>query len=179
MRYVITGGPSVGKTTIIKLLASRGYPTVPEVSRMIIEEELKNGGNLLPWKNLALFQEEVIRRQLLLEQEVTLKETFLDRGIIDGYAYCRIGNIEPPKQIHEHGFNRYKKVFLLDPLPEYHTDAVRKEDPELARRIHQTIGEAYIMFGYDLITVPVSSPEERVEYILKHAIHTPLAALPS
>ncbi len=49
-KYVLTGGPSVGKITVIEILAKRGYKILPEVARMIIEEERIKGTDILPWK---------------------------------------------------------------------------------------------------------------------------------
>ena len=57
--HVITGGPGVGKTTVVEILARRGYAIVPEAARMIIEEERLKDSDVLPWKNLSLFQIEV------------------------------------------------------------------------------------------------------------------------
>lgn len=51
-KYVITGGPGIGKTTVIELLASRGYVIVLEVARLITEEEKSKGSDILPWLNL-------------------------------------------------------------------------------------------------------------------------------
>ena len=53
-RIVITGGPGFGKTSIIDELESRNFPCQHEVSRTIIKEQLEIGGDILPWKNLAV-----------------------------------------------------------------------------------------------------------------------------
>jgi len=42
-RHVITGGPGVGKTTTLELLASRGYATVRETARDIIAAQQEAG----------------------------------------------------------------------------------------------------------------------------------------
>jgi predicted ATPase len=36
--YVITGGPSTGKTTTVTALTQRGYHVVEEAARLVIEE---------------------------------------------------------------------------------------------------------------------------------------------
>ena len=41
--YVITGGPSTGKTTLLEELAKRGYKTIPEVARVVIDEGIAAG----------------------------------------------------------------------------------------------------------------------------------------
>lgn len=166
--YVITGGPSVGKTTVIELLAEKGFGIMPEIARMIIEEEQIKGSDILPWKNLKKFQEQVVLRQLEQEKEISKLNTFLDRSIIDGYAYCVLGNIEPPAKIERSARGRYEKVFLLEPLKSYIQDETRKEDREVAHQIHSEIIKAYEFFGYDLIHVPVLPPTERFEFIVKN-----------
>jgi len=121
-KYVITSGPGNGKTTVIEILASRGYTVVPEAARLIIEEERLKDSDILPWKNLAKFQEKLVVRQLELESSVKSEVIFLDRGIVDGYAYCKDGNIPSPQLILDNAKNRYYKVFLLDPLNIYKKD---------------------------------------------------------
>ena len=41
-RYVLTGGPCSGKTTVLNILAKCGYPVVPELAREMIEKEILN-----------------------------------------------------------------------------------------------------------------------------------------
>ena len=40
---MITGAPCCGKTTLIDLLADKGFQTVPEVGRQYVEGELARG----------------------------------------------------------------------------------------------------------------------------------------
>src|SRR5580658_9663936 len=81
MRAVITGGPSVGKTTIITLLAERGFRVVEEFATQIIKE-----GKILPWVDRSKFQAEVLRRQVQAESAIRNYPgpIFLDRGLFDG-----------------------------------------------------------------------------------------------
>ena len=79
MRAVITGGPSVGKTTIISQLSQRGFKVVEEFATQIIKE-----GQVLPWVDRIGFQEEVLKRQLAAEAELQrLRRTSLPRSRID------------------------------------------------------------------------------------------------
>src|SRR3989338_5301871 len=47
-RYILTGGPGAGKTSIINFLAQKGYLAVPEAATQIIEEDL-NKDIKKPW----------------------------------------------------------------------------------------------------------------------------------
>ncbi len=165
-KYVLTGGPGVGKSTVIKLLAFKGYSVIPETARTVIEEECAKKSDTVPWGNLKKFQEVVAQRQLEIESEIKSGEVFLDRGIVDGYAYCLEGNIPAPKIIFDHGKNRYDKIFLLAPLSHYENDRIRKEKKEFQAVVHALIKQAYLEFGYVIIPVPMLSVEERVAFIL-------------
>ena len=164
-KYVITGGPGVGKTTTLNELEKLGYSTLPEVARQIIAEQMPNG--VLPWTNLAEFQNLVVNRQLDLERRVK-GIAFLDRGVIDGVGYCLAGGIKVPQKLYTACKTAdYAGVFLLDKLPAYCKDTERKESVDEAQRIHNAIAEAYVMHGYTLIRVPVLLPKERAEFIFQ------------
>ncbi|MBI4148219.1 ATP-binding protein [Candidatus Woesearchaeota archaeon] len=166
LRYVITGGPGVGKTTVITELGNLGYTTLKEVARQIIGEQLPQG--ILPWTQLAEFQLLVLERQIDLETRIHGQTVFCDRGVIDGIGYCREGNIAIPAQLaYEATHHLYTGVFVLDPLDTYYTDTERVEDAQRARTIHDLITDSYTRAGYDVIRVPVLPPNERVTFILE------------
>jgi len=152
---VITGGPGAGKTTILNELRNRGHQIVPEAARMIIE----NGWGD-PRKDLTGFQKKVVALQLSLEELVD-GLAFCDRGLIDTVAYSQLGNIESIK-LPKH---RYAGIFLVEPVP-FENDSVRWESEEQAKKIHSAIEMAYRIFNYDIVKVPVLSPEERAEFIV-------------
>ena len=54
-KYIITGAPGTGKTSIINDLISRDFSCVKENSREVISEQLLTGGDILPWKNQIAF----------------------------------------------------------------------------------------------------------------------------
>jgi predicted ATPase len=170
-KYVLTGGPGIGKTTLIELLASKGFAIVPEASRSIIEEEKIKGSENLPWKNLAGFQALVAKRQLEAEEEAFKGKNecvFLDRGIVDGKAYSIYGKTIHEPIIDASALKRYDKIFILDKLPEYKNDAERVEDHAFAQEIHDLLYKTYKDFGYEPILVPVLPPKERLEFVLRN-----------
>ena len=168
-KYVLTGGASVGKTTIINMLAAKGYSIVPEAADDIIRaENLKPHRGVLGVGDTYLFQQFVAERQLQIEEAAHGEIMFLDRGMGDGYAYCKFKGVAVPSLVMENSRNRYDKVFLLDSLDIYEYDGVRSGSLEEAKKIQPFIEEAYIFFGYTPIHVPAMKPEERVEFILKN-----------
>jgi len=165
-RYVITGGPATGKSTLLNVLSVRGYPIVPEAARIIIEREMAADSDCLPWRNLQKFQNTVSQTQFELENQYTQGEVFSDRSIIDGFAYSKLDGIVVPEVVIQNGRNRYDLVFLLEPLPVYETDSSRKESREKALLIQKELESAYKEFRYSPIKVPVLSPEERADFVL-------------
>lgn len=167
-RYVLTGGPGVGKSTTIRLLQDKGFEVVSETAQEIIESEMRKQAGILPWTDLYQFQEIVLEQQLQKEESAISSKVFLDRSIIDGHAYCILGNIQTPTRLHESAIGRYDKIFVLDPLPTYENNSYRKEDKQTALRAHAAIQDAYRYFGYDIISIPPIDPDERVRMILAH-----------
>lgn len=165
-KYVVTGGPGCGKTTLIDEMKKKGYYTIPEVARQIIDEQLKNGGNLLPWTNRDGFQRKVAEVQRDLESKIPIKKTaILDRGMLDGLAYYLNDNIKPPEGLYDPSNTNYEVIFIPDELPNYVNDEARMEDLETARKLHKLLRDVYEKAGYVVKNVPVMSPEERANYI--------------
>jgi predicted ATPase len=82
-RVIVTGGPGVGKTTLLAELAAMGYTAVEESARAIIAERLAAGASRRP--DLPTFAREVLRRDIekYFAQQPTSKWVFFDRGVID------------------------------------------------------------------------------------------------
>ncbi len=168
--YVITGGPSSGKTTTVDLLNARGYKTTIEHARHYLDTK-RNIGNTVEEirKNKAVFQSGVLDMQI--EQEKMLSPgdvVFLDRAIPDALAYYRFLHIpEDDKLLKALNDVSYKKIFILDffPLVE---DYARTEDAAAQKKIHALLTEVYESLPFPVIHVPVLKPDERVEFILKN-----------
>lgn len=178
-KYVLTGGTSVGKTTVIELLSKKGYATFPEFSRALINEELekeKSGHSnpILPWTNPAVFQDIYAKRQVMEENQINASNRiFMDRCIIDGIAFCQHAKVAIPKEIDEHVQKirdedaDYDLIFILEPLNQYHFDEGRVLKPEESLAIQGLIEKSYTDYGYSLISVPFITPKERVKFILE------------
>jgi predicted ATPase len=161
---VITGGPSVGKTTIITLLRERGYTVITEQATQIIKE-----GEVLPWVDRDAFQKEVLRRQLAVEApHVNSNEPiFLDRGLFDGEAYYISDGLEIPPSFRTLTSARYSMALLIEELPFFDNNGVRFEDLEFTRKITPIIERCYTSRRVPVARVPALPPDERVDYVLK------------
>jgi len=171
--YIITGGPGVGKTTLIEELEKRGYNIVPEVAREIIKDQMATDGDALPWKDTHKYSKLMLsysmRDFIYLSKVEDLY--FFDRGIPDTYGYEILmkfdTNVELMKALEEYKYNI--TAFILPPWKEiYETDGERKQDFQTAIETYNIMKVAYKNAGYDLIEVPLLPVEERADFVLNH-----------
>ena len=168
--FVITGGPSTGKTTVINLLTEKCYKTTIEHARHYIDTMKEEGRTVEEIRaNKRKFQLGVLDMQIEQEAELSPSETvFLDRAIPDAMAYYRFLKLEYDKILLDAMKEvAYKKIFILDRLP-FVNDYARTEDEQAQKLIHQLIIEVYQSLEFPVVFVPVISPDERVEFILKN-----------
>ncbi|CAM3553411.1 AAA family ATPase [Flavobacterium chungbukense] len=170
--YIITGGPGVGKTTLIDELAKYNFKVVQEDARKIIKQQLTVSGEGLPWKNKELYAELMFNASVRSYDEVDLEGSmpiFFDRGILDSICYMKMENIPISKEKNEiskkYAYN--KKVFILPPWKEiYKTDDERKQSWDEAQLTFTKMKEIYSEYGYKVIEVPKIKIRERVDFLL-------------
>ena len=169
--YVITGGPSSGKTTLLGELQKHGYPAIPEMARLVIDDGFTRGLTLEQIRqDEKAFQETVFTSKLALESVLDrTRVAFFDRGLQDSLAYYSSYGWQPNK-IMQAGMAKahYKVVFLLEPLPQFHKDKARTEDINFTRRLTTLLQDAYSQYGMEPVRVPVLSPAERAQFILDY-----------
>ncbi|SFC64656.1 Predicted ATPase [Parapedobacter composti] len=171
--YVITGGPGVGKTTLLNKLAQTGYLTIEEEARRIIKEQMAIGGNGLPWKNKIAYAQLMLDASVKTFEKISsngfLPPVFFDRGILDAVCYMRMENISLSKDVIEIvGKCRYnKKVFMLPPWAEiYETDTERRQSWKEAVFTFEKMKETYLLYDYQVIEVPKGSVSIRQQFIV-------------
>ena len=179
-KIVISGGPGTGKTSIVKVLESMGYPCYHEVIRdMTLEAKKDTNPARFVTNPLAFvtdpydFNRRILENRLGHFKEGTRMSeavVFFDRGLPDVLAY-----MDYFKQPYEDDFkaickdNRYDKVLLLPPWEAiYISDNERLESFEEALEIHQYLTASYERFGYSPVSVPEGSIPERATFILDH-----------
>ena len=168
--YVITGGPSSGKSTVIRALKDMGYKTTNELARHYIDLQRMNGRSTDEIReNQRQFQHKVLNLQIDLERRLDPTELiFLDRGLPDELAYYKYFGLEPDEKLIEYlSVFKYKKVFVMDLLP-LDSDYARTEDSRAQLEIHKLIIEVYKEIGLPIVTVPVLPVKERVQFILNN-----------
>ena len=167
--YVITGAPCSGKTSVIKALEQLGYPVVHEVARAYIDKELKKGKSIASIKSdILLFERHILYKKIEIEKSLSKDATvFLDRGVPDSIGYYIIEGLYPDEPIKKSKQARYKKIFFFEKLL-FEKDAVRSENDKIATELDRILKESYQKLGYEIISVPILTVKDRVDFILKH-----------
>jgi predicted ATPase len=167
--HVITGAPCCGKTTLIGQLADKGFQTVAETARQYFEDELAKGRTLeeIRADDVAL-QRQLMEVQLRLERELRANDVlFLDRGLSDSLAFYRVFGMDPNELLANCFHHRYASVFVLDRLPVQRSATLGPEDEATARFLDEWHPRDYAALGYDVVRVPVLSPEDRLAFVLE------------
>lgn len=165
--YVITGGPSSGKTTVLKELGKAGYTIYPEAARVLINKEIVKGKTLKEIRrNEAEFQRKVLKIKIETEKTAPKdKIVFFDRAIPDSIAYYQICGLDPKEIIKLCREKRYGKIFLLEQIP-FKKDYARTENLQIAEKLNKLLKKCYKKLGYKIINVPAVSVKKRVKIIL-------------
>lgn len=166
-KYVFAGAANSGKTTLLNEMEKLGFKTVPESARKIIEEQLATKGNILPWINREAFDKLCFETDLENYYKFSEGIVFFDRSLPDALAYHKIYN-DLPECLEDVLKSHYDKVFMLEMLPSYETDEVRRQTVEIEKKIHEVLKETYEKQCDKMLTVPVMSIEERVKFVLEH-----------
>jgi predicted ATPase len=169
--YVLTGRPCSGISTTLAALESRGYRTVNEAARSIIDKRLAQGLTIQQIRaNDAQFQRDIVK--LKIDRENKLPElrkdevVILDRALPDSIVYHRIAGLDPQEVIGLCKPGSYRKVFFMEPLP-YSADYARTEGDEILERLERDLRTVYQDLGYEVVSVPVDTVEKRVDRIIQ------------
>jgi predicted ATPase len=165
--YVITGVPGSGKTTLISRLSEMGYLTCPESARLLINKETSKGKPLKEIRgDERKFQKRVFKIKIKLEDKLPKgKIVFLDRGFPDCIAYHKLYGLDTKEILKLCKEKRYKKIFFLEPLP-FKKDYARTEDKKTIEKLNYLLRKSYLDLGYEIVTVPIMSAEDRIKFIL-------------
>jgi predicted ATPase len=169
-KYVITGGPGFGKTTLINALRGPSIWGGRELYDDFILEQLKIGGDSLPWINRDKFERAILPLKIneYLTAPTDMAVQLFDRGFPDHLGYCRNSDMKPLQEWQQAiATYRYDGVFIVPPWREiYEQDEVRREPWEQALALHESIVTGYRESGYDPIITPITSVQSRVQFIL-------------
>lgn len=169
--FVLTGGPGVGKTTLIRHLAALGERVVEESARAVIREQLAAGGDATPWRNNDAFVAETARRDTAAFDALAdeTARIFFDRGIMDSYGAN--GAIPSAAIIQAVQTRRYNaRVFVAPPWRAiYRIDGERRQSWAEAEATFDRVCERLPILGYEPVVLPMASVERRAAFMLARA----------
>lgn len=167
-RYIITGAPGTGKSSLLQELKKKGFCCFSEVSRNIIKEQQSTNGSLFPWKNLSGFAEECFFRMTIQLVQANLGINFYDRAIPDIVAYLKSENLKVPNSYSKNIYKYNTVVFYLPLWKEiYKNDAQRPESFYTAKKLDKYLRDTYTDFGFTLLEIPKTTVNKRVAFV-KH-----------
>ena len=174
-RYILTGTPGSGKTTILHELKSRGYRVVEEAATDVHAYEHMRG-NLEPWARPGFIDAIVrLQKQRQIEASISIDEVqCYDRSPICTLALSRYLGYPPSATLLEE-LERIerekiyeKQVFFIENLGFCQPSEVRKitfEESLVFEKIHE---ETYLSLGYDLIKIAPEALSQRVHRIVEY-----------
>lgn len=95
---ILSGCSGGGKSTLLTELQQRGYDVIEEPGRRIVQDELRNGGQALPWIDMVGFLRRVIQQAQddhANAQRNSSQWVFFDRGLVDAAAALQAQIGEP------------------------------------------------------------------------------------
>ncbi|MCW2119671.1 AAA family ATPase [Flavobacterium sp. 7A] len=168
-KYIITGPPGAGKTTLINQLAVEGVIIIPEASREIIIAQQLNNGKAVPWEDIetyAVLVFEAIKNRLKNNPEAV----FTDRSMLDIIAYLEFYNKLVFDDLLNFPFSTYyhQTVFFAPSWQEiYKIDPQRPQQYSELQGLAEKLQEVYQRFGFNCVILSKVSVESRIKFILK------------
>lgn len=178
-RYILTGTPGSGKTSILHALKSQGYRVVEEAATDVIAHEQRRG-NLEPHLRPDFIDAIVyLQKQRQLEAPMGPDELqWYDRSPVCTLALSRYLGYPPSASLREE-LERIEReriyqrqVFFIEHLGFCQPSEARRitfEESLVFEHIHE---ETYLSLGYDLIKIAPKALPQRVHRIMQWTRYT-------
>ena len=157
-RYVLTGAPGAGKTTLAEVLRRRGHVVVREAATDVVAGGGDGDG----------FVDSVLALQLARERAATAPVQVLDRSPLCTLALARWIGVAPSAALLAAAADagRYQRtVFLVQPLGFITPTAVRRISYADSLRFAAIHSDVYREYGFTLIEVPAARVADRVALV--------------
>lgn len=163
-KYVLTGGPGSGKSSIILALEQQGEFVIREAAEDYIRFRQAQGQKE-PWTEPD-FQDRILDLQIQRESRIPYyaERVFIDRGLADGLTYVAEGT-KTYTRIKQASKTKYEKIFIIALLDDIEKTAIRRENYEEAKTIEDNLHRIYKELDYEPIRINSGPLEERVQDI--------------
>ncbi|MEM1340641.1 MAG: AAA family ATPase [Bacteroidota bacterium] len=162
-KYIITGAPGTGKTSLINALEKK-YPCIHEVSRKVIISEQEKRGRGMPWQDVNRFTE-LVYEASIAELNANPQAVFTDRSILDLIAYLRLEGKTIPQQLGTFPYlTKFNQKVFFTPTWEsiYRKDAQRLQDFEYCIALEKALYSLYRERGFKLVKLPKDTVGKRI-----------------
>lgn len=167
-RYIFTGPPGAGKTSVLDALKNE-FVIIPEPARRVLAAQRASGGRGTGEQDSALFV--TLMLQTALSDAENAREgdsiVLFDRGVPDLLAFAKHYGREDADIVRALAKTPYaNRVFWFPPWAEiYANDAERRARFDEAVAFGDLIRAAYLENGFELIDVPRGSVDARAAFI--------------
>jgi predicted ATPase len=170
-RFILTGAPGCGKTTVLRALAEMGHAVVEEAATDVIARA-HAAGDLEPHTKAAFIDEIVAvqRRRQLEARPAPLQ--FFDRSPVCTHALSLFLGypISPALAAEldriERGRIYQRRVLFVDALGFVEPTAARRITLGQSVAFEHVHEESYRLFGYELVRIPVGPVADRAQRVL-------------
>lgn len=143
-----------------------------EVARKVIIDQQEKRLDGIPWVNLEQFT--VLTFKRIRQELIANKESlFCDRSMVDCIAYLKDAQKEVPDYLIQFPFEEHyqKTVFFAPPWSAiYEKDEQRPQEFEEHLSLSKRLRETYLASGFEIVDVPLTTVEKRVEFVLDKMI---------
>lgn len=167
--FILTGAMGSGKSTILKELRKLGMFCIDEPARQILAEQRSIDGNGVPDRDPKLFTELLLSRSIYQFRQMENRQGLIiyDRGIPDNIGYAKLFELDLKPSVNAaHRYQYNKHVFFLPAwIDIYENDDERKMTFKQAKQFGDDVREIYEDLNYNVIEVPMETPNKRAEFI--------------
>lgn len=168
-RYVLTGGHGVGKTSLALFLQESGEHILRETASDYKYVKMAQGIPF-PFDNPHA-EAEILTQQIRRERDAaTLNycRIFLDRSIIDHFAYAKLLKQSVDEQVISARENlNYDLVFFVDESEDFGIALCTKREIRYSRIVAEAIYTEYQARGNRIVDVPPMPLEKRYSYVME------------